>query len=250
MSDDSFPVALVQLVRRNRRRYGGYLVHLGIATLFVGVAASSAFQQARDVELSKGQSVKVGHYDVRYVDTTADMIKAPSGMLERIDFGARLELRKDGKLVERMVTKRSYFMSMDPSLGPISRFFEGEATSEVALRAGLWNDVWTVISPDLEKLRPIIEEGDKVFTAARALPDEQRLPMLAEALRALTQRYADEPPPATFRILVSPLVTWIWLGALIAFGGGVVAGWPTGASARRTVTAGYAARLARDLGRV
>ena len=54
MSDDSPPMALVNLVRRNRRRYGGYLVHVGIAVLFVGVAASSAFRDARDVRLSPG----------------------------------------------------------------------------------------------------------------------------------------------------------------------------------------------------
>ena len=42
-------VALVSLVRRNRRRYGGYLVHAGMAVLFVGIAASSSFQDERDV---------------------------------------------------------------------------------------------------------------------------------------------------------------------------------------------------------
>src|SRR3954451_16311856 len=44
MSGESLPVALVSMVRRNRRRYGGYLVHAGVALLFVGIAASSAFQ--------------------------------------------------------------------------------------------------------------------------------------------------------------------------------------------------------------
>src|SRR4029079_1276087 len=44
MSGEALPVALVSLVRRNRRRYGGYLVHMGVALLFVGIAASSAFQ--------------------------------------------------------------------------------------------------------------------------------------------------------------------------------------------------------------
>ena len=41
MSRDSVPAALVALVRRNRRRYGGYTVHVAIAVLFVGIAASS-----------------------------------------------------------------------------------------------------------------------------------------------------------------------------------------------------------------
>ncbi|MEA2134369.1 MAG: cytochrome c-type biosis protein CcmF, partial [Solirubrobacteraceae bacterium] len=67
MSSDSVPRALVSLVQRNRRRYGGYLVHVGVAVLFAGVAASSAFQDARDVELQVGQSAKVGGYELTYV---------------------------------------------------------------------------------------------------------------------------------------------------------------------------------------
>ena len=54
MSDDRCRGALVPLVRRNRRRYGGYLVHVGVSVLFAGVAASSAFQDARDVQLGVG----------------------------------------------------------------------------------------------------------------------------------------------------------------------------------------------------
>ena len=49
MAAESIPRALVSLVRRNRRRYGGYIVHVGIAVLFVGVAASSSFQHASEV---------------------------------------------------------------------------------------------------------------------------------------------------------------------------------------------------------
>ena len=51
MAGESAPVALLALVRRNRRRYGGYIVHLGIAVLFIGVAASSSFQHATELAL-------------------------------------------------------------------------------------------------------------------------------------------------------------------------------------------------------
>jgi len=238
------------MVRRNRRRYGGYVVHLGIVILFVGVAASSAFQAARDAELNPGQSVRVDDYEFAYVRATSAVVPAPNGRLERIDLGAVMELRRDGRVVDTLTTRRSYFPSSDPSLGTVSRFFEGEATSEVALRAGAWRDVWTVIEPNLIKLTPRIKEGDAVFARAAAkLPEEQRAIFLAEALRGLSDSYAKDPPVATFRILVSPLVTWIWIGAIVAFGGGLLAGWPGARSSRRTVTAGYAARLARELGR-
>ena len=250
MAKESPPVALVQMVRRNRRRYGGYVVHLGIVVLFVGVAASSAFQAARDIELRAGQSVTVGDYEFRYVEPTSRVVPAENGRLERIDLGAVMQLRRDGRVLDTLVTRRSYFPSSDPSLGTISRFFEGEATSEVALRAGAWKDVWAVIEPNLIRLTPRIEEGDAVFARAAAkVTEEQRGIFLAEALTGLARSYTSDPPPATFRILVSPLVTWIWIGAIIAFAGGLLAGWPGARSARRTVTAGYAARLARELGR-
>ena len=58
MTGESWPRALARLIGRNRRRYGGFLVHAGIAVLFLGVAASSAFLDQRDVRLSPGDSFR------------------------------------------------------------------------------------------------------------------------------------------------------------------------------------------------
>jgi cytochrome c-type biogenesis protein CcmF len=49
-------------------------------------------------------------------------------------------------------------------------------------------------------------------------------------------------------VLVSPLVTWIWLGALVVFAGGLIALWPAPAGSRRLAST-YAARVARELSR-
>jgi cytochrome c-type biogenesis protein CcmF len=249
MSDDSVPRAVVSLVQRNRRRYGGYLVHIGVSVLFAGVAASSAFQDARDVELGVGQTARVGGYDVKYLKPTGDLRAASNGRLEKIDLGAVMRISRDGDVVGTLRTERSFFPSADPTLGPVSRFFEGEATSEVGLRAGLRRDVWSAISPNVRDLRKRIAEGDKVFTDAKALPAEQRDVALAKVLDLLTRSYASNPPPATFRLIVSPLVSWIWIGALIVFAGGLTALWPPARRAPRPVAARYAARVAQELGR-
>src|SRR5438270_6054237 len=45
MAGGHVPLALLSLVRRNHRRYGGYVVHVGMALLFIGAAASSSFQK-------------------------------------------------------------------------------------------------------------------------------------------------------------------------------------------------------------
>jgi cytochrome c-type biogenesis protein CcmF len=249
MAREPVPLALVSLVRRNRRRYGGYLVHTGMAVLFVGIAASSSFADERDVELVPGQSAAVGGYAVQYVEPTSKLVVASNGRLERIDFGAVLRVTRGGGEPAILRTQRSFFPSAAPMLGPLSRFFEGEATSEVGLRAGLRRDVWASIAPDTRRLAPRVKEGDKVFAQADesgALTAGERDAFMAEALRGLVRSYVDDPPPATFRLLVSPMVTWIWIGAVVAFLGGLIALWPSPRAVGRRVTAVYAARVGRE----
>ena len=97
----------------------------------------------------------------------------------------------------------------------------------------------------------LIEEGDAVFTdASDDLTPDQRGAFLGEALRGLSTSYVDSPPPATFRIIASPLVTWIWLGALIVFAGGLIAMWPAGARARKPADAAQLADAVVPLSRL
>ncbi|MEA2322617.1 MAG: cytochrome c-type biosis protein CcmF [Solirubrobacteraceae bacterium] len=250
MAGEAPPLALVRLIQRNRRRYGGYIVHVGMAVLFMGVAASSAFQQARDVQLSPGQKANVGPYEVTYVRATA-RIAERDGSLERISFGAVLDVRQDGRKVTTLHPEKGYYPSQDATgLGPIGRFFEGEATSEVGMKAGLGRDLWTAMSPDIGKLRPIIDKGDKTFANVEGkIPPRMEAMFLGQAIRGLVDRYERRPPPATFRVLSSPMVAWIWIGGLVVFAGGLIAMWPSPEGRRGRVRARYAARLARELGR-
>jgi cytochrome c-type biogenesis protein CcmF len=221
-----------------------------MAALFVGVAASTAFNAARDTRLDVGQTAHVGGYDFTYAKPTSRISATHSGHLEKISFGSIVEVRRDGRHVTTLRPERSYFPSLDASgLGPIGRFFEGEATSEVGLKAGLRRDVWTAMTPDIRALLPVIREGDKVFgDAAGKISPAAESAALGAALRGLANRYTANPPPATFRIITSPLVTWIWLGAIIVFGGAVIAMWPGTDSARRRDKARNAARVAEELG--
>jgi cytochrome c-type biogenesis protein CcmF len=244
--------ALRSLVARNRRRYGGYLVHVGMALLFVGVAASTAFNDARDVRLAPGQSVRAGGYDFTYVKPTSRISTSGADELEKISFGAVVDVRRDGRHVTTLRPERGYYPSRDvDGLGPVGRFFEGEATSEVGLRAGVRRDIWTAMTPDIRRLMPTIQEGDRVFSAARGkLAPELEGQALGAALNGLVEKYLADRPEATFRVITSPLVTWIWIGAIVVFLGGLIALWPGPDAARRRVTARYAARVAEDLGRV
>ena len=62
----SWPNAFFSLLGRNRRRYGGYVVHASIVLLAVGIAGSSAFDKAADAKLRPGESMAVGDYNLRY----------------------------------------------------------------------------------------------------------------------------------------------------------------------------------------
>ncbi len=74
MAGEPWPLALFQLVARNRRRYGGYVVHAGIALVFLGVAASVGVRAPADIRLPLGQTTNVGGYTVRYVRPTATVL--------------------------------------------------------------------------------------------------------------------------------------------------------------------------------
>jgi cytochrome c-type biogenesis protein CcmF len=67
LSNESWPAAFAQLMARNRRRYGGYVVHVAIVLLAIGVAGSSAYDKVVDAaKVRPGDTVEVGDYALTY----------------------------------------------------------------------------------------------------------------------------------------------------------------------------------------
>jgi cytochrome c-type biogenesis protein CcmF len=246
LSGGTMPAALTGMVARNRRRYGGYIVHAGIAVLLVGIAASSSFQTNRDVTLEPGESAEIDGRTVTYE-------KATFAADERaITFGARLLVEKDGKTFV-LHPSREYHRPTGVETSTIASFFEGEATSEVGLKAGFGSDFWVAAQPDITEVLAQVRRADEGFRAcvggAPGSPPECRAvaglmraaaadPRLEETALAQIDRlqaataariaktYVAEGAPATFRVIVDPLVTWIWIGGLIALTGAAIALWP------------------------
>jgi cytochrome c-type biogenesis protein CcmF len=241
VSSETPVTALLKLVGRNRRRYGGYVVHAGMAVLFIGVAASSAFAHHQDVRLSPGQSAKVGGYTVTYKRPTAGIVSDRAGTGAPITFGAVLDVRKGSKHYT-LDPSRNYYATQDTSKGMIGRYFAGEANSEIAMRWGLGRTVWTAIQPDLSNLNAPIKTANRKFGNS---PSNVQ----AIVIDAITRSYLNKPPPALFRMIVSPFVAWIWIGGALGIGGALVALWPSPEARRRRVTSLYAARLGRELSR-
>jgi cytochrome c-type biogenesis protein CcmF len=70
LATEPWPAALVSLVGRNRRRYGGYVVHAAIVLLALGIAGSEAYDTVRESRLRPGQTMEVGAYTLRYTGLT------------------------------------------------------------------------------------------------------------------------------------------------------------------------------------
>jgi hypothetical protein len=234
-------VALLALIRRNRRRYGGYIVHVGMAVLFVGVAASSSFQHVSQVSLSPGQSTRVGSYTVRYVRPTATLTPRydPTHTGSTMNVGAVLRVTKDGRYVTTLRPSEDFYESEEESQGSVGHLIEGQPVSSVGISASLTRDVWSAISPEIEtpRLKHVIEVGNKTIPFSR--PDEGLF-----VIDFLAHEYLKHPPPAQFRLLVSPLIMWIWIGGLIVFGGGLLALSPSPGALRRRVPLRARARRA------
>ena len=151
---DAWPVALLGLVRRNRRRYGGYIAHLGFAVMLIGIAASSSFQHSRNVTLRPGQSVSDDGYVFRYVRPTVAV------GAERISFGAIINVTKHGKQITGLHTMQSFYPSTNGSDGFIGRFFDSSnADSTIGLDAGPLRDIWTVAAANLTPARTVDQQG-------------------------------------------------------------------------------------------
>ncbi len=249
-SGASVPGSIWNLISRNRRRYGGYIVHIGFIVLLVGIAASSSFEDKRDVELRPGQSATVGDYEVTYIRPTAERDR------QALVFGAILQVDRDGKQFTRLHPTRRYNQVTDGRTRTMETYFDGEATSEVGLKPGLRSDFWTSLEPNTKYIRSRARSADERFRAvmttlaARAQKNPAEAGRIADFARLVQNKttdkviglYPERRDPVTFRVIVSPMVSWIWAGALIGLFGALFALWPTGLLGRIRVRAGALGR--------
>jgi cytochrome c-type biogenesis protein CcmF len=254
LSGGSMPTALVGVVSRNRRRYGGYIVHVGVAVLLIGIAASSSFQTKRDVRLAPGESAVVDGRTVTYERPTVSVDD------NALTFGAVVGVERGGEHFTLRPSRR-YFRPTGMEGGTIGSFFDGEATSEVGLKPGGGSDFWIAPEPDIGAVKRRARTADRGFRACvsgapgtppqcravarlmRAAAVNPRLRPVAlaqiDSLQAATAErlassYLADDAAATFRVIVDPLVTWIWIGGLISLAGALVALWPTRGARRRS----------------
>ncbi|HET7481431.1 MAG TPA: heme lyase CcmF/NrfE family subunit [Actinomycetota bacterium] len=128
----SWGPALVRTLTRNRRRYGGYVVHLGVVLIVIGLAGS-AFRTERQASLDEGQSMDIAGYQLVYRDLET------SNTPEKQVFQTDIDVSRDGEHVTTLHPQRNFHVAQQ------------QWQSEIAIRSTPIEDLYivvTTIDPD------------------------------------------------------------------------------------------------------
>jgi len=102
---ESFGTALNRLVRSNNRRYGGYIAHIGVITVALGIAGSSEFKIEKQATLRPGETMNVHGYTLRFDRTWGR--QEP----QRVVIGADLTVLNGNKVIGRMAPRMNFYGS-------------------------------------------------------------------------------------------------------------------------------------------
>lgn len=163
----SYIRSLFLLVSSNRPRYGGYIVHIAVMALALGITGTSFFSTQKDVLLAPGETVDIGKYTITYVNSSG------TELIDRSEAFFTLEARTDAGSTITLQTERTFYRNFDMS----------------ATRAGI---------------------NSTPFEDLYIVPSETR---------AGTDKIG-------FRVMINPLVWWMWVAGPIMIVGTVVALWP------------------------
>jgi cytochrome c-type biogenesis protein CcmF len=110
LAGGSWPAAFAELVGRNRRRYGGYVVHASIVLLAIGVIGSSAYDTTRVQRLGQGETMAVGDYRLTYRGATSERAA------NAVEVRAVVDVERNGKSLGTLRPgKNNYFAEQQVS---------------------------------------------------------------------------------------------------------------------------------------
>ncbi|MBI2942276.1 MAG: heme lyase CcmF/NrfE family subunit [Chloroflexi bacterium] len=121
--------ATVGLVRANPRRYGGYLIHLGVVLIALAVVGSRFYQTERDVTLAPGEELRIGPYQVTFLGLSEEVVPG-----QRIVV-APLAVREGGRYLGEVSAEKAYH-----------RNYENQPSTRVGLLSGPRDDLYVVLT--------------------------------------------------------------------------------------------------------
>jgi len=119
--------ALGRLVGKNRRRYGGYVVHVAIVMIFAAITGTSAFRIEKQVTLNEGQTFEIGGYTLRYDGLEDKDTPHVSSLM------AKMAVLVDGKQIDLLKPEKRFYKKPE------------QPTTEVAIRSTLGSDLYLVL---------------------------------------------------------------------------------------------------------
>ena len=129
MTGESYPVAFFRLLNKNHRRYGGYLVHLGVVIMAAGVIGSSVYQSpVEGFYLRPGESVQFQGYTIQYRDysiRTSD---------DELHLAVAVDVSKGGRYLGVLTPEASYYWK-----------YSQPASVKQAIRADLVEDLHVIL---------------------------------------------------------------------------------------------------------
>lgn len=207
------------LVAANPRRYGGYLVHVGVLLVVVGIAASQVYQVRADELLKPGQSMMVDGYRIRY-----DGFR-PQPQSNRMVLGAQVTAFRAGRRLGTFVPSLNVYPGQqEPVVTPAVR----EEPFDMA--AGLFSGRNPL--PDLGALLQGRNPFEDLYFVLQGVDAHMKHPATS---------------PATIQVFVNPMVGFIWLGGIIIGLGGVTALLPAARRKRAPAVAAQPAMRAEEV---
>ncbi len=95
--------AFCSLAWRNKRRYGGYIVHIGIVMIFIGIMGSTGFKTKVEKSLAKGESFQIGGYTVTYTERFEEQKRNVKLS------GVKLVVKNSGKEVTTLKPAKAFY---------------------------------------------------------------------------------------------------------------------------------------------
>ena len=127
MTGENFFAALSHLIGKNRRRYGGYIIHVGVVMIFIGIVASSIFKVEVQQSLQVGKSLEVAGYTLRY-----DGIEVEDDDHVAIT-RAKVAVLEDGEQIGIVLPEKRFYKKPQ------------QPTTEVSIRSTLGADLYVVL---------------------------------------------------------------------------------------------------------
>ncbi len=126
-----WPVALFQLLRRNQRRYGGYIVHLGVVMIMIAIIGHNVYQSEGQANLARGETIQVENY----VLTFNGLTQSATPSYDAVE--ATLQVTRNDRPAGTVTPAMHFYRTLAGRDQP---------TNEIAIRMGPAEDLYVVLA--------------------------------------------------------------------------------------------------------